>query len=77
MQSNSIGALWKRTSKKGTKYISGVIEINGVKYSIVAFVNSNKQKDKHPDFQIYLQDNNYQGGGQAESKSTFKDDIPF
>ena len=45
---DKIGALWQRTSAKGTTYLTG--EINGQK--IVAFPNR-KEHDKQPDWQVY------------------------
>lgn len=48
----SIGGLWKKETPKA-RFLSGNIEINGVKHSIVVFANRNK-KDKQPDFQIFL-----------------------
>lgn len=46
-----LGALWVKTSKKGTQYMSGVIEVNGVKQQIVCFANK-KTKDTQPDYRI-------------------------
>jgi hypothetical protein len=45
---DKIGALWLKHGKKG-KYYSG--EVNGVK--LVAFPNSYKEQEKHPDFIVY------------------------
>ena len=51
---DKIGAAWKKVSKKGTKFLSGEIEINGFKTPIVMFVNSYKEEgSKQPDFIIY------------------------
>ena len=55
-----IAALWKRTSKKGKKYLAGSMDANklpetfGEKQKIVVFPNNNKDKDTQPDFYIYL-----------------------
>ena len=57
-KNDKIGALWSKTSKDGkTKYMSGVIEIDGMKYKIAVFVNGKKQEEKHPDFNIVLSEN--------------------
>ena len=48
-QEDKVGALWARTSSKGTKYFSG--EINGQK--VVVFANGRKDSDKHPDWHVY------------------------
>ena len=49
-----IGALWLNVSKAGTKYMSGSVEIDGVKTKIVVFKNTYKEKEAHPDYKIYL-----------------------
>lgn len=49
-----IGALWAKTSTKGGQYLSGTIEVNGQKISIVCFSNSHKKEAKHPDYKIYV-----------------------
>lgn len=67
----SIGALWLRDSQNGTKYMSGVIEIDGVKHSVVVFKNNYKQEDKHPDYRVYLSDK------QGQSKHANDSDVPF
>lgn len=46
-----IGALWVKTSKNGNQYMSGVVEIDGVKHQIVCFSNK-KQKPNQPDYRI-------------------------
>lgn len=50
----SIGALWEKTSKGGTKYFSGVFESGDQKTNIVIFQNNRKEKDNQPDWQIFL-----------------------
>lgn len=49
-----IGAFWIKTSKAGDKFMSGHIEINGVKHDVVVFKNGYKKEDKHPDYKVYL-----------------------
>lgn len=53
MSEKNIGALWLKTAKNGSKYMSGVVEINGEKHSIVVFKNNYKEQDKHPDYRIF------------------------
>lgn len=67
---NNIGALWLNESKKGAKYMSGMVEVNGVKQKIVVFKNKYKEEDKHPDYRIFAS----QPRGE---KDEFEDDIPF
>lgn len=47
-----IGALWVKRSPKG-EYLSGYIEIDGKKHSIVCFLNGYKKEQKHPDYKVY------------------------
>ena len=71
-----IGALWLNVSKAGTKYMSGSVEIDGVKTKIVVFKNNYKEEEKHPDYKIYL--SQPQGALAREEKAhEFKDDVPF
>lgn len=49
-----IGALWNKRSTKGTEYLSGYVEINGQKVSVVCFANGHKKEAKHPDYKVYL-----------------------
>lgn len=78
-----IGALWLNESKSGTKYMSGSIEIDGVKHKIVVFKNNYKEQEKHPDYKIYLstpmgtQDQPAHKVPESMQAETFEDDIPF
>lgn len=74
MKENEIGALWSKESKAGQKYLSGVVEVNGVKQKIVIFKNNYKQEDKHPDYRILKSEPR---GQQPETPMQFEDDIPF
>lgn len=47
------GALWRRQGQFA-EYLSGVIEINGVKHGFKAFSNKYKKTEKQPDFKIFL-----------------------
>ena len=53
MENKNMGALWSKTSDKGKKYMSGIIEIDGVKHQVVVFKNDHKTADNHPDYKIY------------------------
>lgn len=48
---DTLGALWVKNGAKG-QYMTGNIEIDGVKTNIVCFLNSNKKEAKHPDWRI-------------------------
>jgi uncharacterized protein (DUF736 family) len=60
-----IGALWEKTSKKGDKYFSGVLKINGNEMKIVVFCNHKKQGPQ-PDWRIYPHTDN----GQKQARET-------
>lgn len=50
-----IGALWKRKSQAGEKYLSGEVEINGEKIQISVWdVEKRFENPKYPDYRIYL-----------------------
>ena len=51
-EKKNIGGLWLKTSEKGNKFMSGSIEIEGVKHKFVVFKNKYKQGDTHPDYVI-------------------------
>lgn len=49
----SIGGLWVKTSKNGSKFMSGQIEIDGQKHNFVVFKNTYKEEgDNKPDYKI-------------------------
>jgi len=48
-----LGALWENTSKKGSKYMSGEIEIGREKVKVLVFRNNRKDKERSPDYIIY------------------------
>jgi len=54
METKSIGALWKRTSKKGIEYLAGDVKVDGQVVKIIVFENSTKKESKHPDYRVFL-----------------------
>ena len=49
-----VGRLWLKTSKKGDKFMSGVVEIGGQKVDVLVFKNNRKRPDKRdPDYDIF------------------------
>lgn len=48
-----IGALWIKTSSKGTEFLIGNVEIDGLKTEIVVFKNDKGENEKRPDYKIY------------------------
>ena len=47
---NSVGALWKKTSKNGKDYYVGYFRGS----NIIVFKNNYKKEEKHPDLLVYL-----------------------
>jgi len=54
MESKSIGALWKRTSRKGVEYLAGDVKVDGKTIKLVVFENGTKKEPKHPDYKVFL-----------------------
>ena len=69
-----IGALWLRTAKNsGDKYMSGIVDMDGDNsIRVVVFKNGYKEETKHPDYVIYIQEEETE-----ENTPTSDDDIPF
>ena len=53
-QEREVGALWKKQSRAGQKYLSGKVKVGGEEVSVVCFTNDNKKNPNHPDFRLYL-----------------------
>lgn len=50
----NIGGCWIKTSKAGNKFMSGTIEIEGVRHQFVVFKNKHKKEgSNHPDYVIF------------------------
>ena len=56
-QNEELGALWKRTSQQGQKYLAGHIKVGEFgeeqTVKVVVFQNGHKNNDKQPDFRMY------------------------
>lgn len=48
------GAVWLKTSQNGLKYMSGVVDVNGVEHDIAMFKNDKKGNDKAPDYRLVI-----------------------
>jgi len=57
----SIGALWEKTSGRGANFLTGEVEIDGKKIKLVCFKNGYKEQEKHPDWRIYLSEQQASG----------------
>jgi len=50
-----IGALWKKTDKKGKEYYSGNVDLGALgEIRVMVFENEPKQEENHPDWTIHL-----------------------
>jgi uncharacterized protein (DUF736 family) len=48
------GALWKKTDKKGTSYLSGDIKVSETqKVSVLIYKNDKKTAEKQPDYRVF------------------------
>lgn len=97
-----LGGLWKNKSKAGTDYLSGILDAkrlkelwemsgNGEKsIKILIFRNAKKESDKHPDYQMQIDEaspmrtkRDFQEMEEKKSQTVFKtapdeeDSIPF
>ena len=66
----SIGGIWKKTTKNGKELLS--ISIRGERF--VAWVNTYKKEDKHPDYQVF--EDTYEPGKKPELPEQ-SNDLPF
>jgi uncharacterized protein (DUF736 family) len=75
-RNREIGALWKRTSKAGNKFLSGVIN-NGVfgEVAIAVFERQEKRTDNSPDYVIIASDPLPSQGDAAKIEDD--EDLPF
>ena len=83
-KNQSIGALWENSKADGSIWMSGTIEIDGKKLSIVAFHNDYKKEAKHPDYKIFIsrpkgeskQEKSYPESGSVADVDD-RDSLPF
>lgn len=68
-----VGGFWKKTNEKGKSFLSGQIEMNGVKSKLLIFPNGYKEHAKQPDYIAYLGETK----PEAPKPDDFLDDIPF
>ena len=58
MANNYIGVAWRKTTKDGQTYLSGVLRDLGGDIQIAIFPNNRKEKDNQPDFNILRSEKN-------------------
>lgn len=52
---NEIGSLWIKVQENGDEYMTGDVNINGERTSVIVFKNKFKvEGEKTPDFRMYL-----------------------
>lgn len=71
-----IGALWQKSGNYGD-YMSGEIEIAGIKHRFNVYPNSYKKESKHPDFRIFLSEPKKQQVITVTKNTWTEEDIPF
>lgn len=69
--------IWKRKSKKGIDYLSGVLKLNDNKYSIALFVNDNKISSKSPDYTMYVEEIDKKDAQLSDDSISSTDDESF
>jgi hypothetical protein len=68
-------SVWKKLSKNGLEYFSGIIKIEGTEY-LITFFNNKKTKETQPDFSFKKKEEKV--GENQERKEDFQTDtIPF
>ena len=72
MAEKNIGGIWKKVSKNGLEFMSGQIEIAGVKHNFVVFPNNHKVNPNAPDYTI-LPANEYKKTEQPVPQPTASD----
>ena len=79
MESKSIGALWKpKTDNTNAPLAKGTIEVNGEKIKIVIWKAREKKTEKHPDYNITLDNSEWKQVESVPAKQDgFADDVPF
>ena len=60
MASQTIGALWRKRSKSGIDYMSGVLHDLSGDINIAIFINDKKDKPNQPDYRIVRSDDKEQ-----------------
>jgi len=85
MSKQSIGAIWEGKTKNGADKLNISLNINGQDYKFIAFKNTYKAEDKHPDWNILIPINHTnnnqtpQQAGQSAGQvpNDVKKDFPF
>ena len=70
------GAVWLKTSKNGLKYMSGILDVNGVEHDIAMFKNDKKGNDKAPDYRLVVTSKEEQQTP-TEAKAVNEESDPF
>lgn len=75
-KAREIGALWTRTGKTGTKFMSGKITLGQKTVNVVVYKNKFKKgddpEDKSPNLRIYLSDDSQAKPVQAQAQKPVK-----
>jgi hypothetical protein len=71
--SEKLGALWTKKSKKGTTYLSGVIN----EQRVIVFKVREKRNDKSPDYEVFRSEPASSEPAPAPDEAINDGDIPF
>ena len=75
---NELGVLWEKTSAKGGRYFSGVLELAETgKINIVIFSNLNRKSEKAPTHIILKSNFEKPKTEKAEELPEINEDLPF
>ena len=58
-----MGALWKKASKGGDNFYTGLIKVEGKEIRLICFANKDKSNERAPDVRIYLDTEEKNGQG--------------
>ena len=70
------GALWMKDGKSG-KYLSGTVEINGVKHKVFIQKNNYKKEARQPDYVVSLMQEEPQQSQAIDMRPVQASEVPY
>ena len=69
-QQDKIGALWIKQSRGGAEFMSGEVEVDGVKHRVTVFRNSYKtDANRQPDYHVFKEQPRAEAASQSGDES--------